>query len=83
MGLMAVYRAVLRGKGGGDPKVIVIDRVPERLEAARKIVCEAVDFRKGDAVAATIERNGGMVDRSVDVAGYQAARRGRRRCRRP
>jgi threonine dehydrogenase-like Zn-dependent dehydrogenase len=69
VGLMAAYSAVLRGAS----KVYVVDSVPERLNAARKIGCYAVDFSKGDAVEAIIKENGGMVDRSVDAVGYQAS----------
>lgn len=66
---MAAYSAVLRGAS----KVFVIDSVPERLSAARKIGCEPVDFSKVDAVEEIIKLNGGMVDRSVDAVGYQAS----------
>jgi len=72
VGLMAAYSATLRGAS----KVFVVDRVPERLEAARKIGCVPVDFSKGDAVKSIIEKNGGMVDRSVDAVGYQATGEG-------
>ena len=68
VGLMAAYSAQLRGAS----RVFVVDRVPERLEAAKKIGCEAVDFSQGDAVERIVELNGGMVDRSVDAVGYQA-----------
>lgn len=65
---MAAYSAVLRGASF----VYVVDRVPERLAAARKIGCIPIDFTKGDAVDQIIQLNGGMVDRSVDAVGYQA-----------
>jgi len=69
VGLMAAYSAVLRGAS----RVFVVDSVKERLDAAKKIGCVAVDFTKGDAVEAIIKENGGeMVDRSVDAVGYQA-----------
>ncbi|KAH7141014.1 hypothetical protein EDB81DRAFT_799292 [Dactylonectria macrodidyma] len=68
VGLMAAYSAELRGAS----RVYVVDRVPERLEAAKKIGCIPVDFSKGDAVDQIIKLNGGMVDRSVDAVGYQA-----------
>jgi threonine dehydrogenase-like Zn-dependent dehydrogenase len=68
VGLMAAYSAVLRGASN----VFVVDRVAERLQAAEKIGCIAIDFTKGDAVDLIIDRNGGMVDRSVDAVGYQA-----------
>jgi len=69
VGLMAAYSAVLRGAS----KVFVVDQVKERLDAARKIGCEGIDFTKGDPVEQIIKANGGeMVDRAVDAVGYQA-----------
>ncbi|KAI9870822.1 MAG: hypothetical protein M1830_003767, partial [Pleopsidium flavum] len=68
VGLMAAYSAVLRGASN----IYVVDRVPERLEAAEKIGCTAVDFTKSDPVEQIISKNGGMVDRAVDAVGYQA-----------
>lgn len=65
---MAAYSAVLRGASN----IYVVDRVPERLTAAKKIGCIPIDFTKGDAVDQIISHNGGMVDRSVDAVGYQA-----------
>lgn len=69
VGLMAAYSAVLRGAS----RVFVVDRVPERLQAAEKIGCTPIDFSKGDTVDLIIKGNGGVeVDRSVDAVGYQA-----------
>lgn len=70
VGLMAAYSAHLRGAA----RVFVVDRVPERLAATKKIPqCTPVDFSKEDAVEYIIKENGGkMVDRSVDAVGYQA-----------
>ncbi|KAK7220110.1 hypothetical protein V2G26_008113 [Clonostachys chloroleuca] len=68
VGLMAAYSAVLRGASN----VFVVDRVPERLAAAKKINAIPIDFSKGDAVEQIIKANGGEVDRSVDAVGYQA-----------
>ncbi|KAJ5109973.1 hypothetical protein N7532_002618 [Penicillium argentinense] len=68
VGLMAAYSAALRG----GSNIYVVDRVPERLEAAKKIGCIPIDFTKGDAVDQIIAHNGDMVDRSVDAVGYQA-----------
>jgi threonine dehydrogenase-like Zn-dependent dehydrogenase len=65
---MAAYSAILRGASN----VFVVDRVPERLQAAEKIGCIPIDFTKGDAVDQIIKHNGDMVDRSVDAVGYQA-----------
>ncbi|KAJ5721230.1 uncharacterized protein N7483_009164 [Penicillium malachiteum] len=43
VGLMAAYSAALRGASN----IYVVDRVPERLEAAKKIGCIPIDFTKG------------------------------------
>ena len=59
---MAAYSAFLRGAS----KIYVVDKVPERLAAARKIAgCIPVDFSAGeDAVVVIIKDNDGkMVDR--------------------
>jgi len=68
VGLMAAYSAVLRGAS----KIFVVDTVPERLEAAKKIGCTPIDFKASDPVEQIIKANGGMVDRAVDAVGYQA-----------
>lgn len=72
VGLMAAYSAQLRGAS----KCFVIDRVPERLAAGEKIGCIPINFAEVDVVKTIIEKNGGMVDRSVDAVGYQATARG-------
>ncbi|KAA8566491.1 hypothetical protein MFRU_042g00170 [Monilinia fructicola] len=69
VGLMAAYSARLRGAS----KVFVVDSVKERLQAAEKIGCVAVNFTKNDAAEEIIRQNGQMVDRSVDAVGYQAS----------
>ena len=68
VGLMAAYSAVLRGA----TNIYVVDQVPERLEAAKKIGCIPINFSKSDAVLQIIKHNGGMVDRAIDAVGYQA-----------
>jgi threonine dehydrogenase-like Zn-dependent dehydrogenase len=68
VGLMAAYSGILRGAS----KVFVVDTVPERLQAAEKIGCIPIDFRKSDPVEQIIKLNDGMVDRAVDAVGYQA-----------
>ena len=65
---MAAYSGILRGASN----VYVVDTVPERLEAAKKIGCIPIDFKKSDPVEQIIKLNGGMVDRAVDAVGYQA-----------
>lgn len=73
VGLMAAYSAQLRGAS----RVFVVDRVKERLDAAKKIDCIPINFEEGDAVELILKANGGeMVDRSVDAVGYQAVVKG-------
>ncbi|CAG8906460.1 unnamed protein product [Penicillium nalgiovense] len=54
VGLMAAYSAALRGASN----IYVVDRVPERLEAAKNIGAIPIDFTKGDAVDQIISHNG-------------------------
>jgi threonine dehydrogenase-like Zn-dependent dehydrogenase len=68
VGLMAAYSGILRGAS----RVFVVDTVPERLAAAKKIGCIPIDFKKSDPVEQIIQQNEGMVDRAVDAVGYQA-----------
>lgn len=68
VGLMAAYSGILRGAS----KVFVVDRVKDRLQAAKKIGCIPIDFSEGNPVKQIIKLNGGMVDRAVDSVGYQA-----------
>ena len=72
---MAAYSASLRGAS----RIFVVDKVPERLAAAKKIRgATPIDFSAGDAVEAIIKENDGkMVDRSVDAVGYQAVGSGK------
>lgn len=73
VGLMAAYSAQLRGAS----RVFVVDRVKERLDAAKKIDCVPINFEEGDAVELILKANDGeMVDRSVDAVGYQAVVKG-------
>lgn len=73
VGLMAAYSAQLRGAS----RTFVVDRVPERLQAAEKIGCIPINFEEGDAVELILKANDGeMVDRSVDAVGYQAVVKG-------
>jgi threonine dehydrogenase-like Zn-dependent dehydrogenase len=65
---MAAYSGILRGAS----TVFVVDTVPERLKAAKKIGCIPIDFKKSDPVEQIIKANDGMVDRAVDAVGYQA-----------
>ena len=72
---MAAYSASLCGAS----KIYVVDKVPERLSAVKKIRgATPVDFSAGDVVEMIIKENGGkMVDRAVDAVGYQAVGSGK------
>ena len=62
IGLCATAGAKLKGAS----QIIVVDRVPERLAMARQLGADvAIDFTRGDPVAAIMELTGG---RGVDVA---------------
>jgi threonine dehydrogenase-like Zn-dependent dehydrogenase len=65
---MAAYSGIIRGAS----RVFVVDTIPERLEAAKKIGCIPIDFKMSDPVGQIIQLNEGMVDRAVDAVGYQA-----------
>jgi len=69
VGLMAAYSALLRGAS----QVMVVDRVPERLEKAREIGAIPINFQEADAVEQIREHtNGEGADKGVDAVGYQA-----------
>ncbi|KAK4934866.1 hypothetical protein LTR66_015528 [Elasticomyces elasticus] len=72
---MAAYSGIIRGAS----RVFVVDQVKERLDAAKKIGCEPINFTEGDPVEQISKLlggkegpTGGMVDRAVDAVGYQA-----------
>jgi glutathione-independent formaldehyde dehydrogenase len=69
VGLMSAYSALLRGAS----MVLVVDRVPERLEKARQIGAIPINFQEADA-AEQIKAytNGEGADTGVDAVGYQA-----------
>lgn len=69
VGLMAAYSALLRGAS----KVFCVDRIPERLEAAKAMGAIPVDFSKGDPVRQIKDQTQGEgTDKGVDAVGYQA-----------
>lgn len=69
VGLMAAYSALLRGAS----RVLVVDRVPERLEKARDIGAVPIDFSQGDPVEQIKDQTGGEgTDKGIDAVGYQA-----------
>ncbi|KAL6721546.1 hypothetical protein ACLMJK_000650 [Lecanora helva] len=75
VGLMAAYSAYLRGAS----RIFVVDKIPERLAAAKKIPgAQPIDFSTGNAVDMIIKANGKqMVDRAIDAVGYQAVGSGK------
>ncbi|EAT84754.2 hypothetical protein SNOG_07288 [Parastagonospora nodorum SN15] len=67
---------VLAGFKSGESVAVFgagpVGLIPERLQAAEKMGCIPIDFRKSDPVEQIIKLNNGMVDRAVDAVGYQA-----------
>jgi threonine dehydrogenase-like Zn-dependent dehydrogenase len=69
VGLMAIVSARLMGAG----RVIAIDHVPDRLERARQLGAEVIDFSQEDPVEAMRELTGGIgADRAIDAVGVDA-----------
>jgi glutathione-independent formaldehyde dehydrogenase len=69
VGLMAAYSALLRGAS----MVLVVDRVPERLQKAAEIGAIPINFQDADAVEQIRQHtNGEGTDKGVDAVGYQA-----------
>jgi threonine dehydrogenase-like Zn-dependent dehydrogenase len=73
MGALAVMMARLRGVG----KVFVVDRIGERLDAAKELGADRVfNSDEGDVVARIREETGGAgVDYVLDAVGVTATRR--------
>lgn len=56
-------------------RVIAVDHHPSRLEAARELGAEVIDFGKEDPVQAVLDLTGGIgVDRLIDAVGVDAER---------
>jgi threonine dehydrogenase-like Zn-dependent dehydrogenase len=71
VGLMAMKSALLMGAG----RVVAIDRIPERLEAARTMIgAETIDYEKSDSVMEELrEITGGRgPDACIDAVGMEA-----------
>ncbi|HLR86096.1 MAG TPA: glutathione-independent formaldehyde dehydrogenase [Nocardioidaceae bacterium] len=69
VGLMAAYSALLRGAS----RVFCVDKVTHRLDLARQIGAEPVDFTDGDPAEQIRDAlSDAGVDRGVDAVGYQA-----------
>jgi threonine dehydrogenase-like Zn-dependent dehydrogenase len=71
VGQFAVLSAKLQGAG----RVLAVDGVASRLEAARRLGAEVVDYNAEDPVAALQELTGGTgPDRVIDAVGVEAER---------
>ncbi|HOA73958.1 MAG TPA: zinc-dependent alcohol dehydrogenase [Phycisphaerae bacterium] len=71
VGQFAILSALLMGAG----RVIAVDTVPCRLQMARNVGAEVVDFNREDPVEAILELTGGIgVDRAIDAVGVDAIR---------
>jgi len=69
VGLFAIQSALAMGAA----KVIAIDHYPHRLELARKLGAEIVNFRTSDVRDALMEMSGGIgVDAVIDAVGMEA-----------
>jgi threonine dehydrogenase-like Zn-dependent dehydrogenase len=69
VGLMAAYSATLFGAS----KVMVVDRLPDRLRLAGKIGAIPIDDSAGDAVEQVIDLTGGEgADKGCECVGWQA-----------
>ncbi|KUP97470.1 zinc-dependent alcohol dehydrogenase [Thermobifida cellulosilytica] len=71
VGLFTVLSAWQQGAG----RVLAVDGAPDRLEQARALHAEVVDYTAEDPVAALVELTGGIgPDRVVDAVGADAHR---------
>jgi len=69
VGLFAIQSAIVMGAA----KVIAIDHYPHRLELARELGAETIDFRSTDVREALLEMSGGIgVDAVIDAVGMEA-----------
>ncbi len=69
VGLFAVQSAIAMGAA----KVIAIDHYPHRLELARQLGAETINFRTSDVREALMEMSGGIgVDAVIDAVGMES-----------
>jgi len=69
VGLLAAYSAVLKGAS----KIMVVDRLPDRLDLARQIGAIAIDDSEGSPVDQVLELTQGQgADKGCECVGYQA-----------
>src|SRR5699024_6247880 len=73
VGQMAAYSALLRG----PRRVFVVDHISHRLDIAKDIGAEPINFDDGDPAEQISDALGGEgTDRGVDAVGYQATAKG-------
>ncbi len=71
VGQLAIACARLLGAG----RVIAVDAVPSRLQMARQLGAEVIDFEREDPVQVIRDLTGGIgVDRAIDAVGVDANR---------
>lgn len=69
VGLFAIQSAIVMGAA----KVIAIDHYPHRLDLARKLGAEIINFRESDVREALMEMSGGIgVDAVIDAVGMES-----------
>lgn len=69
VGQFAILSAYLLGAG----RVLAVDTVPYRLDMAREVGAEVIDFNEEDPVEAILEATGGIgVDRAIEAVGVDA-----------
>ncbi|MDA8219256.1 MAG: glutathione-dependent formaldehyde dehydrogenase [Dehalococcoidales bacterium] len=69
VGLFAIASAFLMGAG----RVFAVDTIPSRLDMARQLGAEVIDFNKDDPIEAIRELTGNIgVDRVIDAVGVDA-----------
>ncbi len=69
VGLMAIVSALLFDAG----RVIAVDQVPDRLERAKRLGAEVIDFSREDPIEIIMELTGGIgADRVIDAVGVDA-----------
>ncbi len=69
VGLFAIQSAIVMGAS----KVIAIDHYPHRLELAKQLGAEIIDFRHTDVREALMEMSGGLgCDAVIDAVGMEA-----------
>jgi glutathione-independent formaldehyde dehydrogenase len=69
VGLMAAYSADIKGAG----KIMVVDRLPDRLELAESIGAIPIDYSKVDPVEVVLDETMGLgADKGCECVGYQA-----------